>query len=109
MLVTFKNRSLPHVTSQSYHHHKPSRTSVTNIDVANSKLLVSISYIAWKGQESSDLGFKLSERFMLGHPNPYTLNEEFNTDMSPRPGTQFEFLNTQYHRCIFKSTQFYNN
>ena len=42
---------------------------------------------------------------MLGQPNPYQLNEEFNTDMSPRPGTFFEFLNSQYNRWIFKNTQ----
>ena len=41
---------------------------------------------------------------MVGQPNPYQLNEEFNTDMSPRPGTYFEFLNTQYNRWIFKKS-----
>ena len=35
---------------------------------------------------------------MLGEPNPYKINEEFNTDMSPRPGTIYEYLTTQYNR-----------
>ena len=42
---------------------------------------------------------------MLGQPNPYRLNEEFNADMSPRPGTYLEYQNTNYHRNILKNFQ----
>ena len=79
------------------------------------RILVWIHYLGCVIDTSKLIGFpsclclywctQLSQRVMLGQPNPYQLNEEFNTDMSPRPGTYFEFLNSQYNRWIFKKTQ----